>query len=84
MIPRGRESSFFSIYESSERGTSWLGPVIFGVILTATGSYRSALLSLVVFFVGGMIILFLTDTARAIHDAGNLLPEEVRHGSTAD
>ncbi len=81
MIPHGREASFFSIYEISERGTSWLGPVIFGIVLTATGSYRSAILSLIVFFLVGALILLLTNTKRAIHDAGNLLPEEVGHTS---
>jgi UMF1 family MFS transporter len=79
MIPRGRESSFFGIYEISERGTSWMGPVIFGVVLDATGSYRNAILSLVVFFVAGLLILSFTNTAKAIHDAGNPLPEEVEH-----
>lgn len=78
MIPRGRESSFFSIYEISERGTSWLGPVIFGVVRLTTGSYRSALLSLIVFFVAGLILLLFTNTAKAVQDSGNLLPEEVR------
>ena len=27
MIPEGREASFFGLYEVSERGTSWLGPL---------------------------------------------------------
>ena len=76
MIPAGREASFFGIYEVSERGTSWLGPLVFGAVVAATGSYRQALLSLIVFFVVGAIILYLTDTDRAIHEAGNLLPEE--------
>ena len=76
MIPPGREASFFGIYEVSERGTSWLGPLVFGAVVAATGSYRQAMLSLIVFFVGGMIVLYFTDTDRAIHEAGNLLPEE--------
>jgi len=29
MIPEGREASFFGLYEVSERGTSWLGPLVF-------------------------------------------------------
>src|SRR6185436_19565072 len=58
MIPPGREVSFFGIYEVSERGTSWLGPLVFGIVVAATGSYRQALLSLIVFFVAGMIILY--------------------------
>jgi UMF1 family MFS transporter len=76
MIPAGREASFFGIYEVSERGTSWLGPLVFGAVVAATDSYRHALLSLIVFFVVGAIILYFTDTDKAIHDAGNLLPEE--------
>jgi UMF1 family MFS transporter len=77
MIPKGYESSFFGIYEVSERGTSWLGPLIFGIVASATNSYRSAIMSLIIFFVVGMVILFFTDTDRAVHEAGNHLPEEV-------
>jgi UMF1 family MFS transporter len=76
MIPAGREASFFGIYEVSERGTSWLGPLVFGAVVAATNSYRQALLSLIIFFVVGTIVLYVTDTDRAIHEAGNLLPEE--------
>ena len=80
MIPDGREASFFGIYEVSERGTSWLGPLVFGAVVAATDSYRQALLSLIIFFIVGIIVLYLTNTDRAIHEAGNLLPEEVREG----
>jgi MFS transporter, UMF1 family len=76
MIPPGREASFFGIYEVSERGTSWLGPLTFGAVVAATNSYRQALLSLILFFVVGTLILYLTNTDKAIHEAGNLLPEE--------
>ena len=76
MIPKGRESSFFGIYEISERGTSWIGPVVFGFVAQMTDSYRPAILALIVFFITGVIILFFTDTAKAIHEAGNLTPEE--------
>jgi MFS transporter, UMF1 family len=76
MIPAGREASFFGIYEVSERGTSWIGPLAFGAVVAATNSYRHALLSLVVFFIVGTLILYFTDTTKAIHESGNLLPEE--------
>ena len=76
MIPAGREASFFGIYEVSERGTSWMGPLLFSVVVARTGSYRQALVSLIVFFVVGLLILLFTDTDRAIHEAGNLVPEE--------
>ncbi|MCM3869065.1 MAG: MFS transporter [Pyrinomonadaceae bacterium] len=76
MIPKGREASFFGLYEVSERGTSWLGPLLFGAVVAATDSYRQALLSLILLFVVGTVILYLTNTDKAIHEAGNLLPEE--------
>jgi UMF1 family MFS transporter len=72
MIPAGRESAYFGIYEISERGTSWIGPIIFGLVAQMTNSYRPAILALIVFFVCGIIILFFTDTDRAIIEAGNL------------
>ena len=76
MIPVGREASFFGLYEISERGTSWIGPLIFGIVVGATNSYRQAILSLIVLFIVGIVVLFFTDTDRAIHDAGNRLPVE--------
>jgi UMF1 family MFS transporter len=80
MIPAGREASFFGFYEVSERGTSWMGPLIFGAVVGATGSYRQAILSLIVLFIVGTVILVLTDTDKAIRDAGRALPEEAAGG----
>jgi MFS transporter, UMF1 family len=77
MIPAGREASFFGLYEISERGTSWIGPFLFGAVVAATNSYRQALLSIIILFVVGTIILYFTNTDKAVHEAGNLLPEEV-------
>ncbi|MFL6468096.1 MAG: MFS transporter [Pyrinomonadaceae bacterium] len=76
MIPAGRESAFFGLYEISEKGTSWMGQLMFTIIVGATGSFRHAILGLIVFFVIGSVILVFTDTTKAIHEAGNLTPEE--------
>ena len=76
MIPAGRESSFFGLYEISEKGTSWMGQLMFTVIVSTTGSFRHAILGLIFFFVAGSIVLLFTDTTKAIHEAGNLTPEE--------
>lgn len=76
MIPVGRESAFFGLYEISEKGTAWMGQLLFAVIVGVTGSFRQAILGLIVFFIVGMVILIFTNTTRAIHNAGNLTPEE--------
>ena len=75
MIPRGQESEYFSLYEVSERGTSWLGPLVFGLTLQLTGSYRLALLSLALFFAVGFLVLIRVNTEQAIREAGNPAPE---------
>ena len=75
MIPSGKEAEFFSIYEVSERGTSWLGPLLFGVVNQITGSLRPAIISLILFFVVGLVILPRVDVRRAITEAGNDLPK---------
>ncbi len=77
MIPAGREASFFGIYEISDRGTSWIGPLIFAIVVGATNSYRQAILSLIALFVVGTLILITTDTRRAVQDASQPLPDEV-------
>ncbi len=79
MIPAGKEAAFFGLYEVSERGTSWMGPLLFSIVIARTGSYRQALLSLIFFFVVGLIVLWTTNTDKGIHEAGNLVPEEVKH-----
>jgi len=75
MIPHGQEAEFFSLYEVSERGTSWLGPLFFGLALQFTGSYRVAILSVIVFFLAGLAILPFVNVRKAILEAGNVPPK---------
>jgi UMF1 family MFS transporter len=65
-VPAGRQASFFGFYELAERGTAWVGTLIFAIVLDVTGSYRGALLSLLVLFVTGGALLVSTDTDGAI------------------
>lgn len=74
LIPKGKEGEYFSFYEISDKGTSWLGPLLFGVSLQATGSYQVAIVSLVVFFVVGFVALLALPIRRAIEAAGNTPP----------
>ena len=59
LIPREKEAEYFSLYEISEKGTSWMGPFLFGFTYQITHSYRYAILSLLIFFViGGTVLIF--------------------------
>lgn len=77
MIPSGVEAQYFGFYEISDAGTSWFGPLVFGLAYQNTGNYRSALGSLVAFFVIGFVLLALVPVRRAIREAGNQPPVRV-------
>ncbi|EMF51661.1 MFS transporter [Streptomyces bottropensis] len=77
LVPPGKEAEYFSAYEMSDRGMSWLGPLLFGVTYQLTGSYRDAIISLVVFFVLGFALLARVPVRRAISDAGNPVPDRI-------
>jgi UMF1 family MFS transporter len=68
MIPQGKEAEYYSFYEISERGTSWVGPLLFGVMNQAFGSLRPAILSLIFFFVMGLILLPFVNVKKAMED----------------
>jgi len=68
MIPKNQEAEFFSIYEISERGTSWLGPLVFGITNQVLHNLRPAIFSLIIFFVVGLILLFFVNEKKAISD----------------
>lgn len=68
MIPDGKEAEFYSFYEISERGTSWIGPLVFGLANQLFGSLRPAILSLIFFFIAGLVLLPFVNVKKAIQD----------------
>jgi UMF1 family MFS transporter len=74
LIPPGKEGEYYGFYEISDKGTSWLGPLLFGLVFQLTSSYRLGIVSLVIFFVIGAILLALVPIRRAITAAGNTPP----------
>ncbi|MFE6668489.1 MFS transporter [Streptomyces sp. NPDC057697] len=77
LVPRGKEAEYFSAYEMSDRGLSWLGPLVFGLAYQTTGSYRDAIISLVIFFVVGSVLLARVPVRQAVAAAGNPVPERI-------
>ena len=78
LIPRGKEGEYFSLYQAAERGTSWFGTLAFGLVFQLTGSYRNAILVLIMFFVVGFVLLSRVDVQRGIEKAGNEVPAVLR------
>lgn len=77
LIPRGRAGEYFALYNAAERGTSWFGTFLFGLVFQLTGSYRPAIFALIVFFLLGAFFLLRLDPVRGIREAGNRVPTVV-------
>ena len=77
LVPRGRESEYFSLYQAMERGTSWLGTLTFGLVHQWTHSYRWSIVAIMIFFVVGGVLLARVRFREGILAAGNELPQVV-------
>jgi UMF1 family MFS transporter len=77
LVPAGKEAEYYSAYEMSDRGMSWLGPLVFGLAYQLTGSYRDAIVSLVAFFMIGFALLARVPVRQAVRDAGNPVPTRI-------
>lgn len=82
MVPRAKSSEFFSFFSIFEKFGGVVGPTLFGIVAQKTGSNSPAILAVIVFFVGGMLLLTRVDieegrrVARAedarTHEAGTV------------
>jgi len=63
LIPRGRSSQFFAFYSVSGKFGNIIGPLVFAVVSQLAGGSRMSILSLVLFFAGGMLLLRKVDVA---------------------
>lgn len=57
-IPKGKNAEFFGFYGICGKFSAILGPITFGTISAITGSQRFAILSVLIFFLLGMILLW--------------------------
>jgi UMF1 family MFS transporter len=64
MIPRSKSSEFFGFFSVFEKIAGVLGPALFAMTAVLTGSSRSAVLAVVIFFVAGAAVLAKVDVAE--------------------
>ncbi len=68
MIPEQASAEFYGFYSVFSKFSSIWGPTTFGVIKQVTGSARLAIISLMVFFIAGLILLGFVNEAKAKAD----------------
>jgi UMF1 family MFS transporter len=64
MIPRQRSSEFFAFWGVFEKFAGILGPAVFAYAIGETGSSRIAVLSVIVFFAAGALLLTQVDVEK--------------------
>ena len=68
MIPEEASAEFYGFYSVFSKFSSIWGPTTFGVIKQVTGSARLAIISLMAFFIAGLILLGFVNEAKAKAD----------------
>ncbi len=72
--PEANSAEFFGFYAVAGKFASIFGPLIYGLIISITGSLRMGILSLILFFVTGMIILCFVDEKKGIAEKLHPIP----------
>ncbi|KAJ2992545.1 Autophagy protein 22 [Globomyces sp. JEL0801] len=69
LLPQGCESEFFGLYEISDKGSTWVGPLIVALITQITGNVRWAFLFLLFLFAIPTMVFSSINIAKAKQDA---------------
>jgi MFS transporter, UMF1 family len=66
LMPKSKSAEFYGFFSVSEKFNTVIGPILFSVINQITGNPRLAIISLVVFFIGGILLLSKVDIEKGI------------------
>jgi UMF1 family MFS transporter len=69
LTPCEREAEFFGFYTLTGRLSSIIGPILYGWIAHRTGDIRYSILTLIVFFSTGLVLLQFVDPKKGLLDA---------------
>lgn len=71
LTPKNRQAEFFGFYTLTGRLSSIIGPILYGWIAHKTGDIRFSILSLMLFFILGWLLLQLVKLNEGIMQANN-------------
>jgi len=66
--PDANSAEFFGFFAVSGKFASVFGPLIYGILIAITGSVQSGVLSVLLFFVVGMAILWTVDEKKGMEE----------------
>jgi MFS transporter, UMF1 family len=83
LIPRARSGEFFGLFAVFEKFAGILGPLVFSVVVQASGSSRNAILAVIAFFVVGGALLGRVRVAEGQAAAHAADAEDARRAAAA-
>ncbi len=69
MVPKSQSAEFFGFYSTSSKIAGVLGPLLFGVVSKISGESRLSIVSLIIFFLVGGLLLLRVDVGEGIRVA---------------
>lgn len=69
MVPANKHAEFFGFYGISSKFAAIFGPFLFAFIGQLTGSSKLGIVSLVIFFIGGLILLRFVNIEKGVMEA---------------
>jgi UMF1 family MFS transporter len=88
LIPPGSEAAFYALYAATDKGSSFIGPAIVGVLIDATGSVRSGFFFIAVLVVLPIPLVWMVNAEKGRRDALNMADSltggHTSHGGTTD
>jgi UMF1 family MFS transporter len=66
--PDGNSAEFFAFFGVSGKFASVFGPLIYGILIAITGSVRSGILSVLLFSIAGMAILWTVNEKKGMEE----------------
>ncbi|WP_077317879.1 MFS transporter [Virgibacillus proomii] len=69
MVPENKHAEFFGFYGISSKFAAIFGPFLFAVVGQLTGSSRNGIVSLLIFFIGGIILLKFVNVEKGMKEA---------------
>jgi UMF1 family MFS transporter len=69
LIPPGSEAAFYALYAATDKGSSFIGPAVVGVLIDATGQVRSGFFFIAVLIVLPIPLVWMVNAEKGRRDA---------------
>eukprot|EP00835_Amoeboradix_gromovi_P004838 NODE_406_length_9252_cov_0.363269.p5 type:complete len:142 gc:universal NODE_406_length_9252_cov_0.363269:7757-7332(-) len=71
LIPKGKEAEFFSLYEITDKGSAWVGPLLTALVRDWTGDFRNSFWVLIAMLVVAIPLLRNVDMDKGRIDVAH-------------